>query len=76
MTNKEKIELVNRLLIEVKTDECNEENYNESSFRFLEHTPSCLVVDYWYNHLEPQIFVSEKTGLEIDEHLNVEEYRF
>ena len=73
MTNQEKIEEVNRLLMEVAR--CENENYNESSFRFLEISPVCLVVDWWYTHLEPKIFINEQ-GEEIDEYLNVEEYKF
>lgn len=50
-------------------------NGNDSSLRLLDDEVLNLLVDYWYNYKEPEIFMNEE-GIEIDEFLNVEEYKF
>lgn len=50
-------------------------NGNDSSLRLLDDEVLNLLVDYWYNYKETEIFMNEE-GIEIDEFLNVEEYKF
>ena len=66
MTNKDKIQLANKLLKEVIIDNHkNEINYDE---QFDEFNKSILwvIANYWYLHDMPIIFADEN-GCEIDE---------
>ncbi|HJS01167.1 MAG TPA: hypothetical protein VJ780_09555 [Flavobacterium sp.] len=62
MTNSDKISKVNELLIEVIKDE---ENQLESSFNGLKDVVLSILVDYWHNEREPDIFM-ENAVLQID----------
>ncbi len=62
MTNSDKIKKVNELLIEVIKDE---EHLVESSFKDLKDVVLSILVDYWHNEREPDIFM-ENVALEID----------
>jgi hypothetical protein len=50
-------------------------NGNDSSLKRLDDEVLEMLVDYWYNYKEKVIFINEN-GEEIDEFLNVEEYKF
>lgn len=74
-THQEVLE-INKTLKEVFRYEIeNLKNGNESSLMRLEDYVLEYLVDYWYNYRETTIFTNEK-GVEIDEYLNVEEYKF
>lgn len=75
MTNKEKIELVNKLLLEVLIDNQDNEIDYHDDLENLQHVIINVIVDYWYTHLEPDIF-QNSNGVEPDEYLKVEEYDF
>ncbi|MES2238900.1 MAG: hypothetical protein V4497_01445 [Bacteroidota bacterium] len=62
MKNSEKIQRVNELLIEVIKDE---EHQNESSFSGLKDVVLSILVEYWHNEREPEIFM-ENVLLEIE----------
>lgn len=62
MTNSEKINKVNELLIEVIKDE---ENQIESSFKGMKDVVLSILADYWHNEREPEIFM-ENVLVEID----------
>ena len=63
MTNLEKINEVNKLLIEVIKDE---EQQAESSLSGLKDVVLSILADYWLNVKEPEIFMAN-TEIEIDE---------
>lgn len=50
-------------------------NGNDSSLKRLDFDVLEKLVDYWYNYRESQIFMNED-GIEIDEFLNVNEYKY
>jgi hypothetical protein len=50
-------------------------NGNDSALKNLDTGVLDILVDYWYNFIEKEIFMNEQ-GIEIDEFLNVEEYKF
>jgi hypothetical protein len=75
MTNKEKIELVNKLLLEVFIDNQEKEIDYYVDLENLKQVIINVIVDYWYTYLEPDIFQNHN-GVEPDEHLKVEEYDF
>lgn len=51
------------------------EDENESVLCFLDDDILNFLVNYWYTCREKQIFQNEH-GIEIDEYLNIEEYKF
>ena len=50
-------------------------NGNDSALKRLDFYVLEKLVDYWYNYREKTIFMNEE-GVEIDEFLNVEEYKY
>jgi hypothetical protein len=54
MTNSEKINKVNELLIEVIKDE---ENQLESSFKGMKDVVLSILAEYWHTEREPEIFM-------------------
>jgi hypothetical protein len=74
-THQEVLE-INKTLKEVFRDEIkNLKNGNESALMRLDDYVLEYLVDYWYNYREKTVFTN-KQGIEIDEFLNVEEYKF
>ena len=74
-THQEVLE-INKTLKEIIRYEIeNLKNGNETSLMRLDDYVLEYLVDYWYNYREKTIFINEK-GIEIDEYLNVEEYKF
>lgn len=74
-THQEVLE-INKTLKEVIRYEIeNLKNGNETSLMRLDDYVLEYLVDYWYTCREKQIFMNDQ-GIEIDEYLNVEEYKF
>jgi hypothetical protein len=67
---------INKTLKEIFKEENNKIlNGNDSSLMRLDNEVLEMLVSYWYNFREKEIFTN-KNGVEIDEFLNVEEYKF
>jgi hypothetical protein len=67
---------INKTLKEIFKEENNNIlNGNDSSLMRLDNEVLEMLVSYWYNFREKEIFTN-KNGVEIDEFLNVEEYKF
>jgi hypothetical protein len=75
MTNQEKIKQADKLIREVLISEVEIINGNETSLKMMSKDIVDTIVNHWYLYREPEIFMSED-GEEIDEFLNVEEYRY
>jgi hypothetical protein len=72
----EKGRKANELLKEIFGFEAeNQENLNDSALQELEDAVINKIVDFWYLNRTPKIFMNDD-GVEIDEFLNVEEYKF
>lgn len=72
----QKVLEINKTLKEVFRDEIkNLKNGNESALMRFDDYVLEYLVDYWYNYREKTVFANEQ-GIEIDEFLNVEEYKF
>jgi hypothetical protein len=50
-------------------------NENDSLLHLIDDDILNFLVNHWYTCREPQLFFNEN-GVEIDEYLNIEEYRF
>jgi len=72
----EKGRKANELLKEIFGFEAeNQDNSNDSALQELEDAVINKIVDFWYLNRTPKIFMNDD-GVEIDEFLNVEEYKF
>ena len=75
MTNEQKIKQAEQLIREVLIDEQKMNNGNDTSLKEMSKDVVDSIVNHWYCYREPKVFISED-GVEIDEFLNVEEYRY
>lgn len=75
MTNEEKIKQAEQLIREVLISESEMINGNETSLKSMSKDILDAMVSHWYCYREKEIFMSED-GLEIDEFINIEEYRY
>jgi len=67
---------INKMFKEIFREEIkNVTNANESALIRIDDFVLEYLVDYWYTCRQSEIFLNND-GLEIDEFLNVEEYKF
>jgi len=75
MTNKQKIKQAEKLIREVLISELEIENINDCSLLLIKDDVVNAIVNHWYVLRESEIFMNEQ-GVELDEFLNIEEYKY
>lgn len=75
MNNKEKIQLANKLLLEVIINNRNNDLEDDLGFDKINHKVKTTIVKNWYLHGMPEIFMNAD-GEEIDEFLDTTEMPF
>ena len=75
MNNKDKIQLANNLLLEVITNNRNNDLEDDLGFDKLNHKVKTTIVKHWYLYGMSEVFINAD-GEEIDEFLDTTEMPF